>query len=232
VTVKNRTTWLDKLVKEAVGGAIDELRLDESYVVQSKPYTFSTESSSEKTRQMHQQMLDRYVKTLNDVSAKLDTADRNIDGSTSEFGSLKRDEIKNANAAFLHGLFFENIGDPTSQVTTDSLSFMRLERDFGNFSMWQSDFIACCLASKSGWAITCYNVYLGRYMNVVVDLHSTGVTVGCIPLIVIDCWEHSYLIDYVDDRKAYVFAMMKELRWPVIEDRFKRAEAIAKVMVK
>ena len=112
----------------------------------------------------------------------------------------------------------------------DSLSYMRLARDFGTFDDWQKDFIACCMASRCGWAMTVYNTYLQRYVNCVVDLHSSSVPVGSVPIIVMDVWQHAYYRDYVKDVKTYVFAMMKELNWEVIESRFQRAERIAKVL--
>ena len=73
-------------------------------------------------------------------------------------------------------------------------------------------------------------LFLGRYMNVVVDLHSLNVPIASIPILVMDCWEHSYYKDYLKDRKAYLYAMMKELDWKLIEERFKKAEKVAKVM--
>ena len=45
-----------------------------------------------------------------------------------------------------------------------------------------------------------------------------------IPIIVIDCWEHTYYRDYLKDRRSYVFAMMKELKWDTIEERIRKAE--------
>jgi superoxide dismutase len=36
-----------------------------------------------------------------------------------------------------------------------------------------------------------------------------------------------YVRDYLDDRKSYVFAMMKELNWNSVENRVKRAEKCA-----
>jgi superoxide dismutase len=50
--------------------------------------------------------------------------------------------------------------------------------------------------------------------------------IGFHPVIVMDCWEHSYYRDYLKDRKTYVFAMMKELDWNVIENRIKIADQI------
>jgi len=107
---------------------------------------------------------------------------------------------------------------------------MRLSRDFGNFDNWQKDFIACCLSARNGWAVTFYNTHLQRYMNSIIDLHSLNVMTGMFPVIVMDCWEHSYYKDYLKDRKSYVFAMMKELNWEIIEKRIEKADIIAKVV--
>ena len=206
-------------------------RLNEAYSVATKTFDIKTESLSEDSKKAHQELLAGYVEALNRASAELDTADR--DGSNpnnSQFRNLKIDESHNLNAAFLHGLFFENVGDVSSKITMDSLSFMRLERDFGTFDAWQKDFIACALAARNGWAVTCYNTFLKRYINVVVDLHCLNVPFGCIPVIVVDCWEHTYYRDYLKDRKSYVFAMMKELRWSRIDERFDKVDKMTKVM--
>ena len=114
----------------------------------------------------------------------------------------------------------------------DSLAFMRLERDFGSFEEWQKDFIAAGLASRNGWVVTVYNSFLKRYMNVVVDLHHQNIPFGSYVCVAVDCWEHSYYKDYLKDRKSYLYAMMKELNWSKIEERFKTAERIHKVVSK
>jgi Fe-Mn family superoxide dismutase len=62
---------------------------------------------------------------------------------------------------------------------------------------------------------------------VVVDLHNVGIPFSSVPIIVLDCWEHSYYRDYLKDRRSYVFAMMKELRWEKIEDRIRKTERMA-----
>ena len=67
-------------------------------------------------------------------------------------------------------------------------------------------------------------------MNTVIDLHSSNVMIGMLPIIVIDCWEHSYYRDYLKDRKSYIFGMMKELNWSVIDNRVKKTEQISKLL--
>lgn len=229
----------EKFLESVVSEALSETpalsksakRVDEAYVVQSKKFDVKTESLSEKSKKSHQELMDGYVKALNEVSAKLDTADReNSNPNNSDFRNLKLDEAHNINASFLHGLFFDNIGSLSSRVTVDSIAYMKLARDFGDFNKWQKDFIACGLAARNGWVVTCYNTFLKRYINIVVDLHCLNIPFGCIPVIVVDCWEHTYYRDYLKDRKSYIFAMMKELNWDKIEERFDKTERVAKVM--
>ena len=227
--------FLSSIIGEAIKDVKNKIpeipKLDEAYPVQARKHSQVTDSLSQKAIQAHNELLEGYVKNLNEVSAKLDTVDRDSSNPNhSSFRQLKLDESHLINAAFLHGLFFENIGDPKSEIAVDSISYMRLERDWGSFNNWQKDFIACSLAARNGWAVTCYNTFLDKYINVVVDLHSLNVPFGCIPVIVMDCWEHSYYTDYVKDRKSYVFAMMKELRWGVIQERFESTEEAAKVL--
>jgi len=204
--------------------------VNEAYVTQAKKFKLSTEFLSEKNKIAHQELFDGYVNALNRVSAELDTADREAANSNSStYRSLKIDEAYNLNAAFLHGLFFDNVSDPQSKITMDSLTFMRLERDFGTFDAWQKDFIACAMSSRSGWATTVYNAFLKRYMNVCIDLHNINIPLSSHPVIVLDMWEHSYYRDYLNDKKTYIFAMMKELDWDTIEDRIKKVEKMARV---
>ena len=203
--------------------------LNEAYVTQSKKYEISTELLSEKTKKSHQQILEDHVKKLNEVSAFLDTAERELaDINNSKLRSLKEDEVYNLNASFLHAYYFENIGDQNSVINMDSIAFMRLERDFGSFDAWQKDFIACALSSRNGWAVTVYNFFLNRYMNVIIDLNSKHVPFASYPVVVLDCWEHAYYRDYLGDKGSYTFAMMKELRWSRIEERIAKVEAMSK----
>ena len=206
-------------------------QLSEGYVTQAAKFDLKTELLTSKNKQAHQELMEGYVDQLNEISAKLDTANREgANLNHSSFRSLKIDEAYNHNAAFLHGLFFQNISDMNSQITMDSLTFMRLERDFGSFDRWQEDFMACAMSARNGWVVTAYNTQLRRYVNMVIDLHSQNVMIGCHPVIVVDCWEHSYYRDYLKNRKAYVRGMMKELNWDVIEDRIKLADKIHKAL--
>ena len=192
---------LEKRIRDAVAETLGVKRLKEAYVTKAKKFKLPTEFLSDKVKTARQKDFESYVDALNETSARLDTASRDD----------------------------ENISDLQSELSMDSLAFMRLERDFGTFDDWQKDFIACGMSSRDGYAITAYNTYLGRYMNVVVDGESENVPVGCFPVICLDVSEGSYFKDYLDDRKTYLVAMMKELNWEKIEERIKKTEKVAKI---
>ena len=205
--------------------------LDESYVHEPKQFKQVSEFVSQKTKSAHVELYKGYVDSLNKISAELDSVDRGKSKSRhSEYRSLKLDETYNLNAAWLHELYFANCFDPHSEIVMDSTAFIRLQRDFGDFDQWQRDFMACALSSGSGWAVLGYHMFLKKYSNFMVSNHSGDVPVGFYPLIVVDMWEHSYFKDYMTDKKSYLIAQMRELNWTVIEERFKKSEAIAQVL--
>jgi Fe-Mn family superoxide dismutase len=218
----------DKKIKDVIK---QTLQLDESLVAQQKKFNLNTEFLSTANKENHIELYQNYIKEFNQISSELDTVNRGtVDSNNSDYRNLKVAETYNMNAAYLHELYFANISDLHSKITTDSLSFMRLERDFGSFDAWQKDFIACCLASQCGWAITYLNTYTHTYMNCSIDLHSLNVPFGSYPVIVMDVWQHAYYKDYLKDVKTYTIAMMKQLNWKVIENRFKKADAILNVV--
>ena len=42
--------------------------------------------------------------------------------------------------------------------------------------------------------------------------------------------EYAYFRDYLNKKKDYVFAMMEELKWDVIENRIKKIEKIINIL--
>lgn len=217
-------------IREDLKVKSSDKRLTESLVAQPKNFSLNTDLLSNANKENHIELYDQYVKDFNRISAELDSVSRDaVSSNGSVYRSLKNDETYNLNAAYLHELYFNNISDLNSQIKMDSLSYMRLSRDFGTFDAWQQDFIACCMASRCGWAMTYYNVYTQKYMNCAIDLHSLNVPVGAYPVVVMDVWQHAYYRDYLKDVKSYVFGMMKQLNWKVIEERVKKADEISKI---
>ena len=202
--------------------------LSEAVVKSAKDFTLKTENLSPVAKKAHDALYRNYVKTFNDLSAKVDSANTaNASSNHSDFRSLKLDETFNLNGVKLHELYFSNISDLDSQISTGDLPYMRLARDFGSFESWQFNFIACCLSARNGWAIVCYDPFTDKYHNYVVDGHTNNIPLLTIPVLVMDLWEHAYYKDYshvTTGKQDYIIAMMKELNWAIVEARMNVAE--------
>jgi Fe-Mn family superoxide dismutase len=223
---------LVKIVKKSLQENMPGMgALDEAFVATPKHYKQVSEFVSEKTKNSHTELYKQLVETLNKVSSKLDTADRSAaNANSSEFRSLKLDETDCLNGVWLHELFFANGFDPNSEIFMDSKAYMKLSEAFGTFDDFQRDLIACAMSSNDGWAITGYNMFLKKIVNTVINDNSESVMMGLYPLIVIDVNEHAYYKDYLTDKKSYVIAIMKQLDWNVVEERFLKMEAIAQAI--
>jgi Fe-Mn family superoxide dismutase len=225
--------FLTEAAKQVIKDTLDvkDKTLNESFMSQPKQFNIKTDFLSPGNVQNHIELYQGYIENFNKTSMQLDSADRSeVNSNNSQFRSFKIDETYNMNGAYLHELYFANIGDAQSRITADSLAYMRLNRDFGSFDDWQRDFIACGMASRCGWVVTYLNMFTQSYMNCAIDLHSEHVPVGMYPIIVMDVWQHAYYRDYLKDVNSYMSAMMKQLRWSVIEKRFEKADKILNIV--
>lgn len=221
-----------KSLMEDVKRVIDNTftSLNEAYVTEPKKFSLKTEMLSQKTKKAREEDFEEHIVALNRISAELDGAKlEELNDKGSNFRALKMDEVHNINASFLKAMHFANISDLNSKINMDTLVHMKLNRDFGDFNRWQKDFIACALSSRNGFVITGYSLQLKRYHNFIIDGGDLNVPIGVLPVIVLDVSEGSYYRDYLSDRKTYIHAMMKELNWTVIEERFSKCEKIAKI---
>jgi len=227
-----KKNYFDKIIKKNVNKTIDKnKKINEAFFVQNKNFKIITDYLSNDNINNHIELYKGYAENFNKISAELDSIDKeNANKNHSLYRSTKLDETFNMNATYLHELYFANIGDNNSQINMDTLSYMRLSRDFGTFDNWQKDFIACALSARNGWAITYLNLYTHSYMNCFIDSHDQQVPAGMLPIIVIDMWEHSFYKDYLKDSKSYLLAMMKQFKWDIIEKRFAKGDQIINIM--
>jgi len=199
--------------------------IKEALVITPRQFVLKTEKLSKKTKESHEALYRKYADVFTKGSSELDAANKqSADSFGSLYRTLKMDECSNLNAVKLHELYFNNISDLASEIGVDSLPYIKLSRDFGNFENWQFDLMACAMSSREGWALTVYEPYRNVYMNVCVDGHAEGIPLGALPVVAIDMWSHAFFKDYDIDKKSYLVAMMRELNWDVVEARMILAE--------
>ena len=59
-----------------------------------------------------------------------------------------------------------------------------------------------------------------------ITLHETGNVAGFNPVLVMDVWEHAFLLDYKPaERAKYIEAFFSNIDWNVCDERLKRGVA-------
>ncbi len=158
-----------------------------------------------------------YVNKLNEIEERLKTVDMSKANQIfSELRALKTDESFALNGVLLHELYFENLGGKGGKPSGE-LSEL-IARDFGSFDKWVEEFKACGMAAR-GWVKLGLCLYDGKLHNYCMDSHNFNVPGGTAPILIMDVYEHAYMIDYGVKRPPYIEAFMKNIDWSVSEKR-------------
>ena len=92
---------------------------------------------------------------------------------------------------------------------------------FGSYDTWKVDFVGVGKMRGVGWAICYQDPTTGMISNYWVTLHEVGNVAGFIPILVMDVWEHAYLLDYAADRSKYIEAFFSNINWDAVQDRLR-----------
>jgi Fe-Mn family superoxide dismutase len=188
---------------------------------------------SDKTLEVHFKLYEGYVKETNNLTQRITEfiQDGNVDQEEMPaYSELTRRLGFEYNGMVLHEYYFDNlksgggIGDPqkSSQFLTAA------ESTFGSYEIWKADFVGIGKMRGVGWAICNQNPANGRLSNHWITLHETGNVAGFSPILVMDVWEHAYLLDYKPaDRPKYIEAFLSNVNWEAIERRMVPAGALA-----
>jgi Fe-Mn family superoxide dismutase len=185
------------------------------------PFTYNAlKGISEQTNKFHHDThYVGYVNKRNEIERKLDSVDRSAaNANFSEFGGLKRHETFNANGQVLHEIYWEVLGgsgNPGGAMSD------KIKQDFGSFEKWREDFVACGKVAL-GWTVLAWDPSDAKLRNFIGDSHNQGGLWGAVPLVAMDCFEHSYYHDQGPNRAAYIDAYLSNIDWKKVEDRYEK----------
>ena len=190
------------------------------------------EGISEKTLEIHHDKLYvGYVKKANEINDKL-TSLRNdvISGNSagnqtySDLRSLKDGETFAVNGVYLHEYYFDVLGGDGAYDKAPNLS-KAISDKWGSVEDFMKYFTECGMAAR-GWALLVWDAKAGELKQYSGDAHNQGGVWGCLPVIVLDVYEHAYFIDYGSDRKSYIADFWKNLNWEEAERLFNQASQV------
>lgn len=127
--------------------------------------------------------------------------------------------------AILHELFFTNIG-PAIPTTPNVELMEQIIKDFGSFEKFKKQFSeAASQVEASGWCLLVWTNRLKRLNILQCEKHQNLTLWGCIPILVIDMWEHSYYLQYKTKRPEYINAFWKIVNWNEANKRFNQIKS-------
>ena len=187
---------------------------------------------SDQTLEMHFKLYEGYVKATNDLTERIAAilADGAVDQEEMPaYSELNRRLGFEYNGMVLHEYYFGNMKkDGGSDAPRGSQFRSAVERSFPSYEIWKTDFVSVGKMRGVGWAIAYIDPTTGFVSNHWIEMHQTGEVAGFVPALVMDVWEHAYLLDYKPaDRPKYIEAFLANLDWDTIDRRVRAVRVTA-----
>tara|TARA_Y100000310_G_C20630872_1_gene788596 strand:+ start:1150 stop:1710 length:561 start_codon:yes stop_codon:yes gene_type:complete len=172
-----------------------------------------TEGFSDQLLQNHFKLYAGYVKRTNAAGVVLKSAE----GST--YAEVKRRFGWEFNGMRLHELYFGGLTKGGKAIDESSAFAQKVLAQFGSWEAWEKDFRTTGGMPGIGWVILAYDKEGDRLFNVWINEHDVGHLAGAVPLLVLDVFEHAFMIDYGLNKAGYVETFFKNIDWSVIAAR-------------
>jgi len=175
----------------------------------------------------HGKLYAGYVNKTNEISNKLGDLRKGgvVEGNQiySELRGLKQGETFARNGVHLHENYFSILGgngQPNGEIAD------ALVEKFGSIEEFIKYFSACGMAAR-GWGMLVWDLNEKKLMQYNCDAQNQGGVWGCIPIIALDVYEHSYFIDTGSDRATYIKNFFDNLDWGKIDEIYKKAKTMS-----
>jgi Fe-Mn family superoxide dismutase len=183
---------------------------------------------SDRTLEMHLSLYEGYVKNTNALTEKLAemTHKKKASAKDPAFAELTRRLGFEYGGMVLHEYYFDNLAPNGKGIISDETK-NAIEKNFTTFENWKANFAAVGEMRGVGWAILYQDPLSQQLSNHWIALHHIGVPSGFKPILVMDVWEHAYLLDYrPSERNKYIEAFFSNINWDVIQQRLTNPAAV------
>jgi Fe-Mn family superoxide dismutase len=96
-----------------------------------------------------------------------------------------------------------------------------IDQNFGSFTAFKEKFTSAATAIQgSGWGWLAWNKETKALQIVACSNHELVSSLGLVPLLTVDVWEHAYYLQYKNLRADFVKSIWQVINWQNIEERF------------
>ncbi|HEY4744356.1 MAG TPA: Fe-Mn family superoxide dismutase [Desulfuromonadaceae bacterium] len=173
---------------------------------------------SETLLKNHFTLYQGYVANTNKLLETLEVLVKEGKAATPEFAEMKRRLGWEFNGMRLHEIYFENLGG-TAALDAGGKLAGKMAESFGSVGTWETDFRATGAMRGIGWVGLYLDPAAGRLINFWINEHDVAHPSGCTPLLIMDVFEHAFMLDYGLKRADYIEAFFKAIDWKAVEAR-------------
>lgn len=141
---------------------------------------------------------------------------------------LRRRLVWEFNGMRLHELHFGAMANGGRPAADASPLTKALAAEHGSVEAWWSRFARVGATRGSGWAVLAHDAAADRLLHAWVNEHDRGLLATCVPILVLDLFEHAYMRDYGTERGPYLEAFRAAIDWGACEERFRQARGAAR----
>jgi Fe-Mn family superoxide dismutase len=189
-----------------------------SYAAKDFSFLLGMPGFSDTLLKNHFTLYQGYVTNTNKVMELLGAMLKEGKQGTPEFAELKRRFGWEFNGMRLHELYFGNLGGDGDPSKAPNL-LKRVADQFGSADLCTKDFQGTAAMRGIGWVILYQDIESRVLFNQWINEHDVGHPAGCNPILVLDVFEHAFMIDYGLKRADYIAAFFKNIKWEVAEQR-------------
>lgn len=193
-----------------------------NYVYQAKEYNLSGLAGiSDQTLEMHFKLYQGYVTNTNTLNEQIGELIAGGKAGSPAYAELSRRLGFEYNGMVLHEYYFGNMKKDGAVDPASSSSFhAAAEASFGSYETWKTDFVGIGKMRGVGWAVAYQDPTTSRLSNHWITLHEIGNIAGYKPILVMDVWEHAFLLDYKPaERPKYIEAFFQNIDWDAVNAR-------------
>ncbi len=161
-----------------------------------------------------------YVDAANAFQEKLWNARENK--TEIDYKSVLKALSFNVAGHVLHSIFWNIMAPEKSGNNKPQGEILKsIEAEFGSFEQFKKEFSETAITVEgSGWGVLTYDTERKKLLIMQVEKHNVNFYPDHKILLPLDVWEHSYYLDYKNNRAKFVEAFWNIINWQEVEKRF------------
>jgi Fe-Mn family superoxide dismutase len=188
------------------------------YEAKNYEHLVGMQGFSETLLKNHFSLYQGYVTNTNKLLDLLGQMAKEGKIGTPEYAELKRRMGFEWDGMRLHEYYFENLGgkgDPSEAPQFRD----KAAAAFGSYEAWEADFKGTGALRGIGWAVLYQDGAGGPLVNQWINEHQNNHLAGCTPILVMDVFEHAFMLDYGLKRADYIEAFFRNIDWKAVGKR-------------